>query len=115
MFGSLSFVAVRKEQHDAAGALPFGFGGNNELIDDRLRTVCEIAELRLPQTQHVGIVERVSIIESEHSSFREETVINANAILLFGQVHQGNIGFARLLIVQNRMARAERAPRTILA
>src|ERR1051326_1712332 len=52
MFRPLPFVAVGKQQHNSTGALPFRFRGDDKLIDDRLRAVNEIAELRLPKTKH---------------------------------------------------------------
>src|ERR1043166_10111070 len=66
MLGTLTFVTVRQQEDDRTGPLPFRFAGKHELIDDRLRAVGEIAELRLPQTEHVRIIERISVIESQH-------------------------------------------------
>src|SRR5947207_3159638 len=79
MLRPLSFITVRQQHHDAAGALPFRFGADDELIDDRLRAIREIAELRFPEAEHVRIIERVTVIESEHRGLGEETVVNANA------------------------------------
>ena len=42
----------------------------------------EIAELRLPEAKHFWILKRVTVIESEHGSLRERTVVNADARLL---------------------------------
>ena len=57
MFRTLTFVAVWKEQDDPARPLPFRFRRNDELIDDGLRAIREITELRFPQTEHVRIIE----------------------------------------------------------
>ena len=78
MLRPLPFVAMRKEQHDAAGALPFRFRGDDELIDDVLRAVREITELRLPNAKHLRVIERVAVVETEHRGLREQTVINAD-------------------------------------
>ena len=51
MLGTLAFVAVRQQQHQAAGLAPLGFGAGDELVDHDLRAVGEVAELRLPQHQ----------------------------------------------------------------
>ena len=51
------------------------------MIDDDLGTVPEIAELRFPKAKHVRIIERVTVIEPEDSSFGEETIINAEVPL----------------------------------
>ena len=56
MFGSLAFEAVRQKQHQAAEAFPFIFGAGDELIDDDLRHIPKIAELRLPdKSNRVGM------------------------------------------------------------
>ena len=49
MFRTLAFVAVRQQQHESAQAIPLRFAGTDELIDDDLRAVGEIAELAFPQ------------------------------------------------------------------
>ena len=45
----------RGEQHDDTGGLtPLGLAGADELVDDRLGAVDEVAELTLPQHQRIG-------------------------------------------------------------
>ena len=51
MLGSLAFVAMGKEENDAARALPFRLTADDELIDDDLGAIREVAELRLPQSR----------------------------------------------------------------
>ena len=46
-----------EEENDAAGPLPFRFRRDDELIDDGLRAIGEIAELRFPQAKHVRVIE----------------------------------------------------------
>src|SRR5437016_5945169 len=48
VLGSLALESVRKQKSDAAEAAPFLFGSRDELVDDHLRNVPEIAELRFP-------------------------------------------------------------------
>ena len=55
---------MRQQQHDVAGRLPFGFRAGDELIDDHLRAVGKIAELRLPQRQHRRISQGVTVVEA---------------------------------------------------
>src|SRR5258708_25685334 len=50
VFRTLAFVAMRQEQGDAGHAAPLGFPRADELVDDDLRTVAEIAELALPNS-----------------------------------------------------------------
>src|SRR5450432_593595 len=75
MLRTLTFVAVRQEEDNAARALPLRFGRDDELVDDGLRAVGEIAELRLPETEHVWIIERITVVESEHGGLGEQTVV----------------------------------------
>ena len=115
MFGTLTFVAVRQKQNDATGPLPFRFCRNDELIDDGLGAVGEITKLRFPQAKHVGVIERVAVIETEHGRLRKKTVVNADPRLLFRQMHERDVGFARFGVIKNGVTRAERSARTILA
>ena len=48
MLRPLAFVAVRQQHHQAAVLAPLLFGAGDELIDDDLRAVHEVAELRFP-------------------------------------------------------------------
>src|ERR1035438_1238135 len=43
MFRTLAFVAVGQEQDDAGEQVPLGFSGADELVDDGLRDVDEVA------------------------------------------------------------------------
>src|ERR1700730_8250689 len=94
MFRALAFVTVRQKQDDSTWPLPFRFSRNDELIDDGLRAIREIAELRFPQAKHARVIERVTVIETEDGRFRKQTVVDANALLLFSEMHQWHIGRA---------------------
>ena len=52
----LALVAVRQKHDEASEQIPFVFSGNDELIDDDLRTIGEVAELRFPHHQGFGEV-----------------------------------------------------------
>ncbi len=56
MLRALAFVAVRQQQRDAGQQAPLGFAGGDELVDDDLRAVGEVAELRFPQHERFGEV-----------------------------------------------------------
>ena len=51
VLGSLAFVAVRQQQDEAGEQAPLGFAGGDELVDDDLRAVGEVAELGLPEDE----------------------------------------------------------------
>ncbi len=74
---ALALVAVGEQQHDAAGALPLRLAADDELVDDHLRAVGEVAELRLPEAEHVGIVERVAVVEAEDRGLGKQRVVDA--------------------------------------
>src|SRR5277367_7136790 len=61
VLGTLAVVPVREKHDDAGEQPPLSFASGNELIDDRLRTVNEVAELRLPEDEGFGIVAGVAV------------------------------------------------------
>ena len=56
MLRALAFVAVRQEQREAAQAAPLGLARSDELVDDDLRAVDEVAELGFPDDERDGSV-----------------------------------------------------------
>src|SRR5438034_483233 len=66
VLGALALVAVREEQHEAAHALPLRLRAGEELVDDHLRAVDEVAELRLPEDQPARVGEAHAELEAEH-------------------------------------------------
>ena len=76
MFRALAFVAVRQQQHDAGEQIPLVFARDDELVDDDLRAVGEIAELRFPQNQRFGIIAAEAVFEAEHGGFGESGIVD---------------------------------------
>src|SRR6202140_5616152 len=76
MFRSLAFVAVREKHHNAREQVPLGFAGADELVDDSLCDVDEVAELGFPEDQRLGIVATVAVLETENSRFGERRVVD---------------------------------------
>src|SRR5579863_7481637 len=66
---SLAFVAVREEHHEAGEQIPLGLAGGDELIDDGLRDVYEVAKLSFPEDESFGVVATVTVFEAEHALF----------------------------------------------
>ncbi len=74
---SLALVAVGGEEQDHAGVLaPLLLGGGDELVDDRLGAVDEVAELRLPQHQCIRALDRVPVLEAEGGELGERGVVD---------------------------------------
>src|SRR6267142_5917522 len=78
MFGTLAFEAMRQQQNETAEAFPFVFGAGDELIDDRLGRIPEIAKLSFPENQPVRIVEAEAVFETQDSGFRKQAVEDLN-------------------------------------
>ncbi len=118
VLGTLTFVAMRQHQRQARLAAPLHFAGGNELINDYLRAVDEVAELRLPYHQRVRLGARVAILEGEHRFFRKHRVDDREWSLPIGDVFERRIAaFVELfavLIMQHRVPMRERATRSVL-
>jgi hypothetical protein len=55
---------VGQEQHDAGEQVPLGLAGADELVDDGLGNVDEIAELSFPEDERFGVVAAVAVFEA---------------------------------------------------
>src|SRR5690606_30940983 len=86
-----------------------------ELINDDLRAVDEIAELRLPLAEHLRVIERVAVVEAEYGGLGQQRVVHAEFRLAGRDTFEGHVTFARLRIIEHRVALAERAAAAILA
>ena len=115
MFRPLAFIAVRQQQHQARHAQPFHFARGDELVDHHLRAIGEIAELRFPQHQRLGLGEGVAIFEAQHRFFRQQRVDHFEFALAVADMVERQIALFGFLIDQRGMALAERAARGILA
>ncbi len=115
MFRPLPLVAVRQQQHEPRHAQPLRLARGDELVDDDLGAVGEIAELRLPQYQRLRIGERIAVIEAQHRGFRQRTVEDLDGRLADLDIVQRDIGLLGVLVDQHRMAMREGAATDILA
>src|SRR5262245_40202315 len=104
-----------QEQDKAAQPLPLFFRTSDELIDDWLGNIDEIAELRLPNHQPVGIIEAVAVLKTQHPHFRKWAVDNFDRRLVWSEVLQGGVSGPVLVIMQDGVALAECAPLAILS
>src|SRR5262245_43889952 len=115
MFRPLALVTVRQQQHEPRHAEPFALARGNELIDDDLRAIGEIAELRFPQHERVRLGEAVPVLEAEHGLFRQHRVDNFERRLAFGQVLERGVFLLVVLVHQHGMALGEGAALGVLA
>ena len=71
---TLSLVAVWQEQRQATHAAPFCFAGADELINNHLGAIGEIAELAVPDHQRVRFCRGIAVLESHHSFFGQQRI-----------------------------------------
>ena len=81
-----AFVAVRQQHRQTRQMIPFVFRRGDELIDDDLCRVPEIAELRFPDHQSAQSIERVAVFKAQHADFRERRIVNSQARLVGRQM-----------------------------
>ena len=115
MFRTLALVAVGQQHHQAAQAQPLRFARGDELVDDDLGAVGEIAELGFPQDQRVGLGERIAVFEAEHRHFGERRIDDLEQCLVRRQVLQRQVFGLGLLIDQHGMTVGEGTPAAVLA
>ena len=115
MLGPLSFVAVRQEHGQTAEPSPLGLARGNELVDDDLRTIDEIAELRLPNNQIIGTGGRKPVFEAHHGFLRQHRIDDGKARLSVANVLQRDVAPSACLIVQYRMSVEKSAAPGVLA
>ena len=72
---AVAFIAVREEQRQPRGLPPLRQPGDDELVDDALRVVDEIAELRLPEDKRLRRGHRVAILEAHRRGLGERRVV----------------------------------------
>ena len=96
MFRALALIPVRQQQHDAGGQIPLVLARADELIDDHLRAVGKIAELRFPQHQRFRIVAAIAVFETQHAGFGKRGVVNFAARLAGREMFERHVFGFRL-------------------
>ena len=104
MFGALALVTVREKKDEAGGKIPLIFAGADELIDDDLRAVGEIAELGFPKDEGFGIVAAETIFEADTSGFRERRIVDFAEGLVAREVRERDVVVFVFGVDQNGVA-----------
>src|SRR5271170_2589436 len=115
VFRSLALVAVGQEHHDAGEQVPLGFAGADELVNDGLGNVDEVAELGFPQYERFGIVAAVAVFEAEDSGFGKCRVIDFTARLAGRDAFQRHEFVFVLDVDEDGVALVERAAASVLS
>src|SRR6188508_2684277 len=73
---AVSLVAVREEEYESEGFAPLREPGDDELIEDDLRPVDEVAELRFPEHERFGRCDRVAVLEPDRGILGQGRVVH---------------------------------------
>ena len=111
---TLTLVAVRQQQHDGAALRPLLLRARDEFVDDGLRTVDEVTELRLPQHERVGTLDRVAILEAHRGVLAEQRVVDPQPRLVIREVTQRRPLVAVRLVDEDGVTLHERAASGVL-
>ena len=76
VLGAVALVAVRQQQRQARRLPPLREAGDEELVDDDLGAVDEVAELGFPQNERVRRRDRVAVLEAEARVLRKRRVVD---------------------------------------
>src|SRR5207342_1026874 len=115
VLGPVAFVAVRQQERQARRLSPLRAAGHDELVDDDLGAVHEVAELRLPEHERVGSRDRVAVLERERSVLRERGVVDLERRGGVGEILKRRERLSGSRIVEHRVAVRERAALGVLA
>src|SRR5687767_2859772 len=115
MLWPLTLVTVREEHNDTRVLPPLGAVGGHELVDDGLRNVREVAELRLPQDERIIRSGRVAVFESQDGRLRERRIVDLERGFRRRQMLQRNEFGAGLDVVEDSVPVGERASRGVLS
>ena len=113
--GPWPFIAMRQQADEAGHAQPFALARRNELVEQHLRAVGEVAELRFPHRQRIRLGQRIAVLEAEHRLFGQQRVDDLVMALVAAEVIERRVAAFVLLIDQHRMALREGAALGVLA
>ena len=115
VLGALPFITMRQQKRQARHAQPLAFARRDELVDQDLRRVAEIAELRLPEHERFGIGQRNAVFKPQNRHLGERAVMHFEARLVVADILQRDVFIFIILVVPDRMAVRKCAAPHILA
>mmetsp|Transcript_13005 Transcript_13005/g.26709 ORF Transcript_13005/g.26709 Transcript_13005/m.26709 type:complete len:329 (+) Transcript_13005:76-1062(+) len=84
VLGSLAIISMRKQENQSTLTKPFVLSGCDKLIQHNLSSVDEVSKLCLPEDKGVGVLQRITVLKSKYSKFRQNGVTNSNLRLGIG-------------------------------
>src|SRR6266478_6251565 len=114
MLRSLALVAMRQKQHYPGRKIPLVFACADELVDDHLRAVCKIAELRFPQNERLRIVAAEPVFEAKAARLGKRGVVDFAKRLVLRKVAERKVIVLGYGVNQNGVALVEGAALRIL-
>src|SRR5687768_7089273 len=108
MLRALPLVTMRQEQRQTAQTAPLRFAGTDELVDDDLSAVGEVAELAFPESQAIGLGRRKSVLETHDRFFRQQRIDHGEVGLTGCEMLERDVRLAAVLVVPDRMTVEER-------
>src|SRR5260370_23892217 len=114
MLRSLALIAVRQKHYKARWEVPLVFARADELIDDHLRAVGKIAELRFPQDERLGIVAAESVFETQAARSGKRRVVDFAESLIGRKMREWKVIVLGLRIDQYGVALVDRAALGVL-
>src|SRR6188474_902724 len=109
MLRPLPLVAVRQQANEARHAQPFALTRRDKLVENDLRAVGKVAELRFPQGQGTRLCGGIAIFEAEHGFFREARIEHLEARLWITEMVERRVAFLAILIEKHGMPLRESA------
>ena len=115
MLRAVALVPVRQQQCQPGGLAPLGEPRDEELVDDDLCAVDEVAELRFPEDERLRCGHRVAVLEPERRVFGERRVERLEGRAGLRQVLDRSVLGAGVGVVEDEMPVRERAALGVLA
>ena len=106
---ALPFVTVRQQHHQATHTAPLLLAGADELVDNNLRTVGKVTELRFPDGQGAWFSRGVTVFKRQNRLFRQHGVPDLELALTVMHVLQRGVGGTVSLVMDHCMAVEEGA------
>src|SRR6188472_4212752 len=114
VLGSLTFVSVRRQEHERGLQRPLRASRRHELVDYDLRAVDEVAVLRFPDDEAIGFLDVVAKLESDDTGSAERAVMDLERRARLRERLERDERLAAVRVVEHGVTLAERAPLDVL-